>query len=265
MGDDCITEPRIGEARQHGRLHRDHDLIGMGPDHRKAENAIVISGYDNLHEALRLLRRLCPQYTAHWKRRHAHDDVLPLRITLAQPDAGKRRVRKHAVGHQSVARAAVPARQIVPDDAIVIYRNMRELRASRTFTNRPDVRRSSLQSIVHANVAAGVQLDADFVEADATRVRQASCSDQQMTALDLPLVEAHAHGHADTFTRSALYVKGLRLDEESDGFVSEKLLHLIGDVAVLATQDLRAGLDDGHAATEAAIGLSHFQADVAAA
>jgi hypothetical protein len=62
-----------------------------------------------------------------------------------------------------------------------------------------------------------------------------------------------------------MHVEGLCLDEKTDPFVGEKSLHLIGDVAVLATHDLRAGLDDRHAAAESTIGLCHFQTDIAAA
>src|SRR5262245_59009032 len=109
MRDDRIAELRIGEVRQHCRLHCKHDLIGLRPDHRKADNAVVIAGYNNLHEALRFLRRLCPQHITHRKLRDAHNAALPLRVPLTQPDTGKWRVREHAIGYQSVARAAVPA------------------------------------------------------------------------------------------------------------------------------------------------------------
>src|SRR5262245_66432809 len=114
---------------------------------------------------------------------------------------------------------------------------MRELRAAGTFTKRPDVRRSCLQALVDANVAAAVQLDADLVEADAGGVRDASCSDQQVAALNLPLAGGRAHGHAHLFARSALPVEGLRLDEEGDAFIGEEPLHLNGDVTALETHD----------------------------
>jgi hypothetical protein len=41
MRDDRIAELGLGEVREHSRLHRDHNLIGLGPDHRKAENAVA--------------------------------------------------------------------------------------------------------------------------------------------------------------------------------------------------------------------------------
>src|SRR5262245_35051935 len=86
-----------------------------------------------------------------------------------------------------------------------------------------------------------------------------------MAALNLPLAGGCAHGHAYLFAGPALHVKGFRLDEESYAFLGEKPLQLIGDVTVLATHDLRTGLDDGHAAAESAIGLGHLQANITAA
>src|SRR5262245_45548277 len=142
---------------------------------------------------------------------------------------------------------------------------MRKLRAAGEFAALPDPGASRRQSLDDANVAAAVQLDTHFFEADTGGVRDSSCRDQEVAALNLPLAGSRAHGHAHLFPRSALHVEGLRLDEESDAFVGEKPLHLVGDVTVLATHDLRAGLDDGHAAAEATIGLGHFQADIATA
>src|SRR5262249_49121363 len=78
----------------------------------------------------------------------------------------------------------------------------------------------------------------------------------------LPLAGGYAHGHAYLFAGSTLHVKGLRLCEESYAFVSKKPLHLIGDVTVLATYDLRTRLDDRHAAAKSAVGFGHFQTDI---
>src|SRR5262245_23637660 len=142
---------------------------------------------------------------------------------------------------------------------------MRKLRASGTFPERPHPWRSRLQSLVDANVAAAVQFDAYFFEADAGGVRDAPGCDQEVAPLDLPLAGGAAHGYADLFAGSALHVEGLRLDQEPDTFVGEQTLHLFRDIAILATHDLRAGLDDRHAAAESAKSLGHFQADITAA
>jgi hypothetical protein len=36
-----VSEPPIWQVRQHRRLHRGHDLAGLGANHREAENAVV--------------------------------------------------------------------------------------------------------------------------------------------------------------------------------------------------------------------------------
>ena len=48
-------------------------------------------------------------------------------------------------------------------------------------------------------------------------------------------------------------------------FVTENPLHFIRDVRILPAHQLRPGLDDRHAAAEAAISLGQFEADIAAA
>src|SRR5262252_8658569 len=124
-------------------------------------------------------------------------------FALAKPHAAERRVREHAVRHQAITRATVPAAEIVTDDAEVIDRHMRKLRAAGTFAERPDPGRRRLQSLVDADVAAAVQLDSHFFEADAGRVWDPPRCDQQVAALDFLLAGGSAHRHADLFTGSA--------------------------------------------------------------
>ena len=42
-------------------------------------------------------------------------------------------------------------------------------------------------------------------------------------------------------------------------------LHRLRDIGILPAHELRAGLDHRHAAAESAVGLGHFEADIAAA
>src|SRR5262245_53313024 len=102
---------------------------------------------------------------------------------------------------------------------------MRKLGAAGTFAKRPDPGSSRLQPFVDANVAAAVQLDAHFFEADARGVRDAPRRDQEVAALDLPLAGDRAYSHADLLSGSALHVERLRLDQELDALVGEQALH----------------------------------------
>jgi hypothetical protein len=62
----------------------------------------------------------------------------------------KRRIGEHAVRYQPVAHAARAAGEVVADDAKIIDRDVRELRAASTIANCPDIGRRRLQPFVDA-------------------------------------------------------------------------------------------------------------------
>src|SRR5262249_2120674 len=100
----------------------------------------------------------------------------------------------------AVTRATVQAAEIVRDNAEVIDRHMRKLRAAGTFAERPHPGSSRLQSLVDANVAAAVQLDARFFKPDAGGVWEPPPGDHHGATLNLLLARDGAHGHADLFS-----------------------------------------------------------------
>src|SRR5213592_2769343 len=55
-----VAQLRIRQLRQHRRLHRGHDLTGLGPDHGEPENAVVAPADEHLHEAGAFTDRLHP-------------------------------------------------------------------------------------------------------------------------------------------------------------------------------------------------------------
>jgi len=73
------------------------------------------------------------QHSARRQPRDARGDPLALRFAFAQPHAGKWRVGEHAVRNQPIARAALPSRQIVPDNLKVVDGYVRELWAAGAF------------------------------------------------------------------------------------------------------------------------------------
>jgi hypothetical protein len=70
------------------------------------------------------------------------------------------------------------------------------------------------------------------------------------------------HGHADRLTRTAVDGKDLGADDELDAFSLKQPLQLFANLAILAAQHLRAGLDYCHPAAEPAIGLRHLEAEL---
>src|SRR6516225_1615872 len=92
-----------------------------------------------------------------------------LRFALAQSDVSEGRIREHTVGNQPIARAAVAAGEIVPDDPKIIVGYVRKLRTAGTFAHGPDIGCRCLKPLIDANVATGVQLDAGPVRARSRR------------------------------------------------------------------------------------------------
>jgi hypothetical protein len=57
-----VAKARVGQARQHRRLHHGDDLAGLGANHREAVNAVIVT-HQRLHETLSF-GRLRPQHSA---------------------------------------------------------------------------------------------------------------------------------------------------------------------------------------------------------
>src|SRR5271166_696162 len=173
-----------------------------------ASEPVIVSD-EYLHKALSVVRGFRAQNGTHRQPRDARDQPSALCLALAHPDMGKGRVGEHAIGNQPIARAAVPSGQVVPDDAKIIDRGMRELRAAGAFADRPDIGRGRLQLLVDADVTASVQLDAGLLEPDLGVVRKAPRRDQDVGTPDRPLTGSRAHGNADLLAGAAAHVEGL--------------------------------------------------------
>src|SRR5262249_27281716 len=141
MRENGVAQRLIWQLCQHRGLHAGHDFPRLGPDHREAENAVVICTDERLHEALGFFRRLSSQYSAHRQLRDPHCDAVALRIPFAHSHMRERRVGEHAIGYEPIARAAVSSAEIVPDDAKVIAGDVRELWAAGAVAHGPDPRR----------------------------------------------------------------------------------------------------------------------------
>src|SRR6476660_7351952 len=122
---------------------------------------------------------------------------------------GEWRVREQAVWNQPIARAALPPGQIVPDNSKVVDGYVRELWTAGAFPHGPDTGRSRLQSLVDANVATTIQLNAGLLKPDPGGVRNAPRRDQDVGAPDLLLPGGCAHGKAHFLSGSAVHIEGL--------------------------------------------------------
>src|SRR5260370_24194845 len=127
---------------------------------------------------------------------------LALLFALAQSDVSEGRIREHTVGAQPIARAAVAAGKIVPDDPKIVVGYVRKLRTAGTFAHGPDIGCRCLEPLIDANVAPAVQLDAALFERDPGGVGNTPRPDQDVAAPALLFAGRWADGKAAPLSRS---------------------------------------------------------------
>ena len=66
------------------RLHRGHDLAGLGADHREAENAVTRASTSTFMKPCVFVDRSRPQHGAHRQLGHPHRDALALGFAFVQ-------------------------------------------------------------------------------------------------------------------------------------------------------------------------------------
>src|SRR5262245_17074331 len=225
-------------------MHRGHNVTRVRANHRKAKNVVVILTDQGLHEAPSLVDRLGSQNRVHRDPRNARTDALALRFAFAQSHVGEWRICEHTIGNEPIARATVLTREIVANDAKVVFGYVRELRAARTFSNGPDLRSTRLQPLIHANVAATIQLNAGLLKSDSGGVRNPPRRGQYVAASDRLLAGWRTYNEADFFSRLTAHLDKLRFHENLNTFATENELHLLRNVDILPTHQLMAGLDD---------------------
>ena len=185
---------------------------------------------------------------------------------LGQADVGQFRVGEQAVGNEPAARGPAAAGEVVQDDATIVLADVRELRAAGAFARRPDVRGAGLKSVVDADVASRIQLDARPVPRPAgrcwasgrsppgcRRLRAFSPSSPERTWSVTPVPERPV-----TLSTSACN----KTSTPSSVISSRSAVRHVG---IFPLEQARAALDDRDAAAEPPHRLGEFQADVAAA
>src|SRR5207249_11484524 len=151
---------------------------------------------------------------------------LASRVAFAQSHVSKWRVREHAVWYQPIARAALPAGQIVPNDPKVVLGYVRELWATGAFPDGPDLGRARLQPLVNADVAMTVHLNTGLLQPHPGGLRNAPRRDQDVAALDVLLTGGRAHDKADCLSGSLVQLQGLGRPEHLHTVVAEHPEHL---------------------------------------
>jgi hypothetical protein len=171
---------------------------------------------------------------------------------------GERGISEHAVWNQPIMCGPISSRQIITDDPKIVFGYVRELWAAGALSHGPDVWRTRFQPTIDANVTAAVQLNAGLSKSNSGRVRNAPNRRQNIAAIDVLLTRRGPHCKRNLISRSPAYLEQFGLDENLNTLVAENAPHLLRDVNILASEELRSGLDDGHIAAKASISLCQF-------
>src|SRR5262249_35231311 len=151
------------------------------------------------------------------------------------------------------------------NDPKIIQRDMGELRTAGALTDRPHVRSACLEAIVHQNVAPGVQLHPSGFETDSSGVGSAARGDQDVAAGNGGLARRRANQQVDTISGMTAHADDFRRSDDIDSFLGEDVHDFGRDIGVLVREKLSCVLQHSHVASEAAISLRKFEADVTAA
>src|SRR5215470_8141385 len=204
-----VSERRIRKACQYCCLRRGHDFAGPGTDHREAKDATIVLVDNSFHESLPLLDRLRAKHRVHGQLRDAYADSLAFRFGFTQPYVGKQGIREHAICNQPIARAPILSRQIVTNDAKIVFGYVCELWATSAFSNGPDFGRTRFQPPIHPNVTATVQPNPGLLKSDPGGIRNAPSRDEDVAAIDVLLTSSRAHDEANPLSRLPTYLEEL--------------------------------------------------------
>src|SRR5580698_6317618 len=232
-------------------MYRGHDFSGRGADHREAEDAIVAVADQGFHEAFPLIGGLRRKHGVHRQLCDANVEALTRRLAFAQPDARERRVGEQAIWNKAIARAAIPAGEIVTYDPEIVFGYMRELRASGAFPDRPYVCRTRLQPLVDTNEPARIQFDAGLFKYNSGGICYAPGREQDVAAVNLSFTPGGAQRKRNLVSRSPVDLAQLGPNQNLNTFLAENTQYLIRDVRILASQQTGTGIDDGHFAAKA--------------
>ena len=137
---------------------------------------------------------------------------------------------------------------------------MGKLRPTVDIAERVEAGHVRFQPLVDVDEAFLIGLDAGRSQVQVVGIRRAADRDQQMRAADRLIA---VHGHLDAAVCRP-DPRGLGVEADIDAVFLEDLAHGVGDVVVLAGEEVTAALDHGHGATEATEHLREFETDVAA-
>ena len=165
---------------------------------------------------------------------------------------------------RSVTRRRAPVAEVGGQDLVIVVGGGGEGAPAIDVADRPDARNVGAKLIVDGDETPPVGLDTGLIEPEIVGVGNPPDGEQQVGADDLvgPRFASRGEHHP---IAAFLDAYTLGIETHLDAFRLQDLLHRGRDILVVAGDQAISHLDDGDAASEAAIHLGELQADIAAA
>src|SRR2546426_7932607 len=157
MREDSVAQHRVWQPAEHCCLNGCHHFASFRAKHRESQDTVASVVNEDFHKAAGLGKSDGAQYCGHGYLRQAISDAPLFRFRFVQPDSREFWIGEHAEWYEPVARRTVASVQVVADHTEIVEGDVRELRAARAITHRPNARRSGLQTLVDFDVPALVQ------------------------------------------------------------------------------------------------------------
>lgn len=180
VGEDGVAENGVGVMGDHGDLDNGHNLSGAHAECSEAEYAVAFGVYEGFHVAAGLGKCTSSEVCGHGNFCKAIRDIMGLCFGFAEANACEFGVDEEAKGDKAASRGAFAPGNVVEDNAMVVFGDVREIGTAGAVSNGPDVGCGGLQVLVDLDMAAGGGFDVSEFEADVLGIGYAAACDEEM-------------------------------------------------------------------------------------
>src|SRR5262245_25446290 len=158
--EDSVFQNGVRQLAHHRDLDHRHNLTALYAQNGAPQNLLRVGVYDGFHKAPALAHLQRPRHIAHRHLGHANVQAPGPRLRFTQTYAPELRIYENSVRHETIINRRVPAfNQIGSDDAVIVVRDVSELRAALHVAEGVDSGRGGFQSIVHFDEAVPIGFD----------------------------------------------------------------------------------------------------------
>src|SRR5579871_3275585 len=241
-----------------------YHLVAADSEDRSTEDPFAVGIDEYLHESLRFPFLARAGHVGHGHARQQDFVACAPGFDLRQAETTEWRVDKEPVDRNPVADFAIRAAQeIVSHDLVVVICSVREGAAPVAIAEGVDVLGACPKRLIDLDVAARVDLDPCFLQAEVIGVRHAPDGHQHVGAAHLRRAVLAIDARTECISYP-LEGDAFRVETDLDSFGLENLPDRVRDVRILAAYEARSHLDYGHAAAKTAVHLPELESHVTA-